>query len=158
MDYPDAEAVLAELLRLTAMGRLRKDVAEFITPGKLLGFFKTELGARMQAAARKGLLYKEQPFVIGLPYSEVYKEEGAEQNKEYVMVQGIIDAFFEEDGALVLVDYKTDAVKENVREELTKRYRTQMEYYDRALRQITGKDVKERLIFAFTNGEAFFLS
>ena len=157
-DYPDTEAVLAELLRLTAMGRLRKDVAEFIAPGKLLGFFKTELGARMQAAARKGLLYKEQPFVIGLPYSEVYKEEGAEQNKEYVMVQGIIDAFFEEDGALVLVDYKTDAVKENVREELTKRYRTQMEYYDRALRQITGKDVKERLIFAFTNGEAFSLS
>jgi ATP-dependent helicase/nuclease subunit A len=154
-EYGDISSVEAELLRLAEEGRLRKDVTTYISPEKIFGFFRTEIGARMQAAAGRGSLRKEQPFVIGLPYSEVYKDEGAEQNKEYVMVQGIIDACFEEDGALVLVDYKTDAVKDNVREELTRRYRTQMEYYDRALRQMTGKEVKERVIYAFANGEGF---
>ena len=71
------------------------------------------------------------------------------------MVQGIIDACFEEDGALVLVDYKTDSVKEDVREVLTKRYRAQLDYYEQALYQITGKAIRERMIYAFTNGEAF---
>lgn len=108
----------------------------------------------MQAAARCGTLKKEHPFVIGIPYSQVYKEEGADTD-ELVMVQGIIDAYFEEDGKLVLVDYKTDFVQEDVKEVLTKRYRTQLMYYEQALCQVTGKRVKERMIYAFTNGEAF---
>ena len=127
---------------------------QLVAPEKILQFFRSELGGRMQAAARLGTLKKEQPFVIGIPYSSVYKGEEAGAD-ELVMVQGIIDACFEEDGALVLVDYKTDVVPENVKEVLTKRYRTQLEYYEQALCQITGKHVKERMIYAFVNGEAF---
>ena len=89
-----------------------------------------------------------------MPYSEVYKTEEADP-AELVMVQGIIDACFEEEGELVLVDYKTDSVQENVKEVLTKRYKTQLDYYEQALCQVTGKTVKERMIYAFTNGEAF---
>ncbi|MBQ9768282.1 MAG: helicase-exonuclease AddAB subunit AddA [Lachnospiraceae bacterium] len=154
-DYPDVAAVTAELRRLIEEGLLRADAEELVSPKKIFGFFDSMLGARMQLAARRGALRKEQPFVIGLPYGEVYKEEGAEENKDYVMVQGIIDACFEENGAWVLVDYKTDSVKENVREVLTTRYRTQLEYYAQALRQMTGTPVADRVIYAFTNGEAF---
>ena len=156
-EYSEEASVTAELQRLTESGRIRRDAMQLVTPGKVLHFFRSDLGKRMQRAARKGTLRKEQPFVIGIPYREVYKEEGAEQSEEYVMVQGIIDAFFEEDGALVLVDYKTDSVKTDVKEVLTKRYRTQLAYYEQALFQVTGKTVKEKMIYAFTNGEAFMV-
>jgi len=154
-DYATEADVSAEVERLILCGRIRKDAMRLVTPEKILGFFRSRLGKRMQKAAKEGTLRKEQPFVIGLSYEEVYKEEGLTATGETVMVQGIIDAFFEEDGKLVLVDYKTDSVKEDVKEVLTKRYRTQLLYYEQALVQITGKQVGERMIYAFTNGEAF---
>ena len=63
-----------------------------------------------------------------------------------MLVQGIIDAYFEEEGELVLVDYKTDRVSEE--QELTDRYKVQLDLYERALEQITGKKVKEKLIYS----------
>ena len=153
-EYKEEADVLSAMEELIAKGRIRPDAVALVAPGKIVRFFRTELGNRMQAAARKGTLKKEQPFVIGLPYNEVYKTEEADPS-ELVMVQGIIDACFEEEGGLVLVDYKTDSVGENVKEVLTKRYKTQLEYYEQALCQMTGKPVKERMIYAFTNGEAF---
>jgi len=153
-EYKAEEDVLSAMEELIAKGRIRKDATDLVAPGKILKFFRSDLGRRMQTAARNGTLKKEQPFVIGLPYSEVYKTEEADPS-ELVMVQGIIDACFEEDESLVLVDYKTDSVPENVQEVLTKRYKTQLEYYERALCQVTGKAVKERMIYAFASGEAF---
>jgi len=154
-EYSSEEDVLAELESLIEKGRIRKDAVCLVAPQKILRFFRSDLGRRMQNAARTGNLKKEQPFVIGLPYREVYREEEVSEIDELVMVQGIIDAYFEEDGELVLVDYKTDSVRENVREVLIKRYRTQLVYYEQALCQVTGKAVKERMIYAFTNGESF---
>ena len=154
-EYPEEESVGAELEKLIEKGRIRKDALEFVAPYKILHFFESDLGRRMQQAAKEGHLKKEQPFVIGIPYREVYKDTDGQDSDEFVMVQGIIDAYFEEADGLVLMDYKTDSVQENVKEVLTKRYGTQLSYYERALCQITGKPVKERIIYAFTNGEEF---
>ena len=65
------------------------------------------------------------------------------------MVQGIIDAFFEEDGEIVLVDYKTDRVPEaeDPHKMFANRYGKQMELYARALEQLAGKKVKEKIIY-----------
>ena len=57
------------------------------------------------------------------------------------------DVDFEEDGELVLVDYKTDAI--NNGEELVRRYRAQMEYYQEALEKLTKKRVKEIILYSF---------
>lgn len=156
-EYPDEKAVSAEIQRLAEAGLLRKDAEQLVEGKKLFQFFDSALGARMRLAAKKGTLRKERPFVIGLPYSEVYREEEREGSGDYVMVQGIIDACFEENGAWILVDYKTDAVKENVQEVLTARYRAQLKYYARALQQMTGMPVAECMIYAFANGEAFLV-
>ena len=67
------------------------------------------------------------------------------------MIQGIIDAFFEEDGELVLVDYKTDRISQA--KELVQRYDRQLHYYQMALEQLTGKRVKEKLLYSFALGE-----
>lgn len=107
---------------------------------KLMGFLHSNLAERMRRAAREDKLHREQPFVLGVPV-----QGGAEE--DIMLVQGIIDLYFEEDDGLVLVDYKTDAANSS---ELLKRYRVQLEYYTKALEQITGMKVKETLIYSFS--------
>ena len=103
------------------------------------------MAKRMGRAQRKGLLKREQPFVITIPATRI---KPSLPESERVMIQGVIDAFWEEDGELVLLDYKTDAVKSA--EQLINRYRTQMEYYREALETVTGKKVREVCLYSFS--------
>lgn len=106
----------------------------------------------MRTAGQSGRLYREQPFVLGLPADELNGKFPAD---ELVLIQGVIDVYFEEDGELVVADYKTDQV-ENGRE-LVEKYRKQLEYYARALQQLTGKKVKEKIIYSFRLHEEIVL-
>ena len=87
-------------------------------------------------------------------------EEMGETSKseEVVLIQGIIDAYFEEDGELVLVDYKTDYVERGQGQSLAERYQIQLNYYARALEQLTGKQVREKIIYSFSLGEEIVLN
>ena len=105
---------------------------------------KTELARRMGTAQDAGKFYAEQPFMMRVKANSV-KEEFPEE--EDILVQGVIDVYFEEGDELVLMDYKTDRVAEA--EELLKRYRTQLDYYAQALERLTHKKVKEKLIYSF---------
>ena len=98
----------------------------------------------MAEADRKGQLFREQPFVLGIPASSM---DSAFPKEETVLIQGIIDVFFEEEDGLVLMDYKTDRVSDE--KELAERYRVQLDYYEQALFRLTGKRVKQRLIYSF---------
>ena len=109
----------------------------------ILAFLRSSLAGRMAAASLRGELHREQPFVLGIEADRVNPEFPRE---ETVLVQGIIDAYFEEEGELVLVDYKTDAVEKE--HDLIDRYKVQLDLYERALTQITGKKVKEKLIYS----------
>ena len=106
----------------------------------------------MADAQRKGVLYQEQPFVLGISAKQLKPEL---PDEETVLIQGIIDVFFEEDDALVLVDYKTDRV--NSAQELTERYRVQLDYYEQALVRLWQKPVKERIIYSLALQEEIFL-
>ena len=117
----------------------------------ILKFLQSDCAARMQKAAQNGKLKKEQPFVLGVEADRIYPENGGEKSGELLIVQGIIDLFFEEDGEIVLLDYKTDRVR--TEEELTGRYRIQLEYYQEALEKSLGKHVKEKLIYSFALGK-----
>ena len=48
------------------------------------------------------------------------------------------------------MDYKTDRVPAGGEQILIDRYGAQMQYYSRALSQITGKPVKEALLYSLT--------
>ena len=137
----------AELQRLAEEGRITKEDLQVVRPADFQVFLQTPLARRMREAGERGELFREQPFVIGLPGSEFLDADP----EETVLVQGIIDAFFYEDGEAVVVDYKTDRVSRA--EELVERYHAQLEYYDQALRMLTGKKVKERLIYSFKLGK-----
>lgn len=127
---------------------LQKPWSEAISVKKLVVFFQSSLAQRMARAQHLQKLKKEQPFVLGIAADRVKPQF---PHEEQVLIQGIIDAFFEEGDDLILMDYKTDAVKTG--EELVKRYHTQMEYYTEALERIVGKKVKERIIYSFALGE-----
>lgn len=89
---------------------------------------------------------------MGLPASRLSSEFPQD---ETVLIQGIIDVFFEEDGRCVLLDYKTDAVE--TAQELTGRYHVQLDYYAEALKQSFGYADMERILYSFKLGEEIWL-
>ena len=127
-----------------ANGRVLKEETELVNTKKILTFLQSPVAKRMANAAVNGQLHKEQPFVLGVE-AKLLSEEFPENEK--VLIQGIIDVYFIEDNEIVLLDYKTDAVSTGV--ELVQRYKTQLDYYTKALENITGIRVKERLLYAF---------
>ena len=98
----------------------------------------------MRRADEEGRLYKEQKFAGGDPRP---RDPTRCYSDELVLIQGIIDAWFEDEDGAVLVDYKTDRIGEGEETVLLDRYRLQLIYYRRALEQITGKTVRRRLLF-----------
>ena len=111
---------------------------------KVEAFMKTDLARRMGLAQQHNCLHKEQPFMLGIGANKV-KPDFPEE--EIVLIQGVIDAYFEEEDGLVLMDYKTDRVEAG--EELVSRYSVQLMYYAEALERLTHKKVKEKLIYSF---------
>lgn len=128
--------------------RLSEEYFDAVSERKLLYFMNTDLAERMCKAQMEGRLYREQPFVMGISADRLGKEFPGE---ETVLIQGIIDVFFEEDEGLVLLDYKTDSI--GSLKELWNRYETQLDYYQEALQKLTGKPVKERILYSFRLGE-----
>ena len=112
-----------------------------------MNFFKSRLYERMSKAFLKDKLYRESPFVMGM-------DAGDGEVKEMVLVQGIIDAWFMEGDDVILMDYKTDRVYgDKGSDELIKRYKVQLDNYALALKRITGKEPKERIIYSFSLGK-----
>ena len=149
MERIDPEKPAANQLdRWLSEGLLSPEERAAVSARKIDGFLQSPLGKRFISAYRQKKAFRERRFIIGIPVSEVYPElKDRPEGRESLMLQGVVDLYFEEDGALVLVDYKTDSVKDPA--VLQERYRVQLELYERALMQSTGKPVKERWIYSF---------
>lgn len=144
--------VKEQIQKLVQEGKLTASAAETVNAYEIYRFCQSSLCRRMLEAEKDGRLYREQPFVMAKPAREVSDDYDSDQE---LLVQGIMDVYFEEDGAYVLADYKTDYVK--TKEELLKRYEKQLEVYSQALEQMTGKKVKERILYSFCLGEEVFV-
>ncbi len=131
------------LEKLLEEGRISKEEREAISLRGLTAFLESPLFARMKKADEKKLLKKEQPFVMSMKAREA---DPSYDSDEPILIQGIMDAYFEEDGKTILVDYKTDRVSGE--DELADRYRRQMELYAYALRA-SGKKVEEAILYSF---------
>lgn len=137
----DYDKQVKEMIR---SGRIPAEEAQLVKKEKILKFCDTTLAVRLANAQREGTLRKEQPFVMGIPANLLQE---AFPQEETVLIQGVIDAYFEEEGELVVLDYKTDRV--DSAEELVRRYAAQLEHYAHALEKLTHKKVKEKLIYSF---------
>lgn len=139
-----AEKIRTVIEECKADRRLSEEYAAAINVYKIRAFLQTPLAARMAKAARSNRLHREQPFVLGLSANRLNTDFPED---ETVLIQGIIDVYLEEEDGIVLADYKTDLVKDP--KELILRYRVQLDYYEEALVRLTGKCVKEKLIYSF---------
>lgn len=140
----EPDSLEEQLRQMGEQEKIEEDMLALVSLPDLRKFLESPLGKRMQQAAHAGKLYREKPFVMGKPAREALEESGSE---EMLLIQGIIDVFFEEEDGIVLLDYKTDSVR-NARE-LADRYRTQMELYQEAVERALGKAVKEKILYSF---------
>jgi len=88
---------------------------------------------------------REFKFSLLYPAEQFYPGGGDDE----ILLQGVVDCFFEEGDALVIVDFKTDYVTPDTVEEKANKYTPQLDAYSSALERITGKCVKDRLIYFF---------
>ncbi len=113
---------------------------------KVANMLRSNLGQRMIAAANRGELFKEQQFSMGFSVGDIYDMEELSKLEDIVIVQGIVDGYFVEDGEIVVMDYKTDACDE---ETLIGRYKAQLDYYADTLSKLRGLPVKEKVMYSF---------
>lgn len=125
-------------------GKMEEEDIALISMEKVEAFLESDLAMEMAEADRKGMLFKEQPFVMAIPARRVNPDF---PEKETMLIQGIIDAYYEKQGEIYLMDYKTDRV--NKKEDLIQRYQTQLDYYKEALEKLTGKTVAGIYIYSY---------
>ena len=162
-DYSKDISQLSDFLSPEEYGLLNQE--------KLKKFLDSPLGHLFAKAYKENTLYREQHFMQEVEYEKLFPEDGAvgevieeateettdeavssnASGVEKVILQGIIDAFIMEDDSIILVDYKTDRVKDG--EELRNRYQKQIDLYSEALEQILGKKVRRRVLYSFSLGE-----
>ncbi|MBD0379093.1 helicase-exonuclease AddAB subunit AddA [Paenibacillus sedimenti] len=140
-EMPTEASIRQTLEEMLNKQTLTPQQTEVVDIPVILSFFQTGVGQRMVRAAN---VQREVPFSYGLPASELYEGSDRSTEGETVLIQGVIDCLFEDEQGLVLVDYKTDAVKSSDVSELRARYETQITLYTRAVehiwkRQVTGK-------------------
>ncbi len=135
-DY-DEETLKKFMEQMVGEQKMTREAVSCVRPKEILNFLDSSVGRRMQRAGRLGKLHAEQPFVLAMDPSDA----------DSVLVQGIIDVYFEEENEIVVLDYKTDRVRQT--EDLIGRYKIQLEYYGQALERLTGKTVKQKIIYSF---------
>lgn len=138
-----AADIALQIEEMYAKGHITSEMKQLVRPHMLESFLNCPLAERIAQAQKRGDLYKEQPFVMGIPASELF--EGA--SEELVLIQGIVDVCWKEEDGIVLLDYKTDAVKNG--SQLIRRYAAQLELYAKALTKAAGEPVKEKLMYSF---------
>ena len=143
LDYNNlSDSISGQLQRMLSSKKLTKQQYECIEKSDIEKFISSDVGRRITVAAGENRIWREQPFVF------------IDRDNPVQLIQGIIDMYFVEDGQLVLLDYKTDKVPYKGGAGILKeRYSIQLDYYGKALSQITGLPVKEKIIYSFTLGK-----
>jgi len=125
-----------------------------VQPENIIQFFDTELGQLMLDSK---LVKREVPFSLAIPATEMYQDPTL--TDESILIQGVIDCMIEENDHIILLDYKTDGIYdrfkggfEEAKPVLEKRYKTQLDFYERALQDILQKPVKGKYLYFFDGG------
>ena len=142
----DEQLVRAQIEQMRAQRKLTDEQAEAVDIHAIMRFLSSPLAARVR---RSGAVEREYRFSLLRPVRELADVDADDK----VLLQGVVDCFFEEDGALVVVDFKTDRVSPAQLAERAERYRPQLEAYSMALERVMERPVKERVLYFFAAGE-----
>ena len=130
------------IYKLVLANIITENQVKYIDIKKILKFTKSILYIDIKNAKE---IHKEEPFYIYLPANELYKNE----TDEKILIQGIIDLYYiNKNDELVLVDYKTDYVLNEDGQELTVKYKKQLEIYKQALEKSLNRKVDKTYIYS----------
>lgn len=153
------ESLDEQIVQMLSNHRLTDEQAQLISRKKMRRFLANPIALRMAAADAKGKLYREKAFVMGDTPEQLFgggKEKEIENDSKLLLIQGIIDVFFEEDDGVVLLDYKTDKVTEE--RELVLRYQKQLQLYAAAIERTGKRKVKEVYLYSFALDKTILLT
>ncbi|MCI8628494.1 MAG: helicase-exonuclease AddAB subunit AddA [Firmicutes bacterium] len=144
-----------EMVLLKERKVLSEKEIKALNVSEIINFFNSDLAQRIRNAET---VEKEKCFAMLVKAKEIFPEKEYQFVQDSVMINGIIDCFFEEDGDIVLVDYKNDRLwgKKTV-DTLKKQYEMQMKFYKMALERATAKTVKEVYLYSFALGKAILI-
>jgi len=142
------DGILSEIQRLSDSRILTSEQIASIDAQKIMQFFKSDIGRRVLGAENT---WREFKFSIMYPAEKFFEGGGDDE----VLLQGVVDCYFEEKGMLTVVDFKTDYVTSESMGKKAAYYAPQINVYAEALEKMTGKQVKERVIYFFCLDEAY---
>lgn len=153
MQYADYKSALSDIekekIRLVDEGMLTEAEAKAVNGGSVLKFLTSPLAKRIFSSPK---VYKEYGFTVSLPLSEVYADIDPDiAGDDVIIIQGVADLAFEENGKLIIVDYKTD--RASSADELREKYTPQLDTYRKCLSRALNIDVAETVIYSFRLGE-----
>ncbi len=154
-DGVDVDYIRARARFLADNGAIEPDVFSSIDIGRIADFFRTDIGIRAAEAARRGELKKEKAFTL----RTAYRGRESEGDDRQILVQGVIDCCFEENGKVILVDYKSNYIRGGADrkaelERIRREYAVQTDLYREAIIKGTGLEVSEVYLYLFHTGEA----
>ncbi|HBE8450273.1 TPA: helicase-exonuclease AddAB subunit AddA [Clostridioides difficile] len=150
--------IKSQIRGFVSKGIITEKQASIVNPYKIYKFFASNIGKRMLNAE---IINREKSIYAQVNMKDIYIYEKLINNddkklydNESVMLRGIVDAYFEEDNQIVLVDYKTDFVNEENINQIIEKYKKQLDLYADIIEILTGKSVKEKCIYLFGVDEA----
>ena len=145
IDFKKCVSVTAigdEIGRLTELGLLNEKQAAAVDKQKIARFFESDVGRRAQKAEE---VTREFRFSLLYPAGRFFPGGGEDK----ILLQGVIDCFFEEGGEVSIIDFKTDAVTRDKLEEKVKHYTPQLTAYSESLKRITRKHIGKCVLYFF---------
>lgn len=143
---PNEQSVRAQIEAMRAQRKLTEEQAKAADVHAIVRFLRSDLAARIRKSKQ---VEREYRFSLLRPVRDFSSLDADDS----VLLQGVVDCFFEEDGELVVVDFKTDHVSRAQLDERAEHYRPQLEAYSMALTRVKGKKVKEKVLYFFSAGE-----
>jgi len=166
------ETISQLVFQLIEKNLLTEEASKVIDYRKIETLANSKIANRIRAASN---VYRETPFVMAIPAAELYPEIAAgisngydaemntqsetshENNissQETILVHGIVDCYFEENGQLVIIDFKNENPTRGDIEAWINSHRVQLNIYKKAIEAATEKNVKEILLYSFSQGLA----
>ena len=139
---PTVEDVDRLIKQLTIAKTIPESIALKINRESIIEFYQSEFG--QQVIANGNSLKRETPFSLLLPAKTLF--EDLKDSDEEILIHGIIDGYFINDGAVTIFDYKTDDVHDNI-DEIVEKYRGQVNLYSEALTRIENVPVEHKYLY-----------
>lgn len=139
----------ATLTNLVSDGQIEPELAKRINLEAVSRFLSAPLGQQMVQAGNK--VQREVPFSLLLPAERLFPDMAGDDQD--VLVHGVMDAYFETEAGMVLVDYKTDHIPSKGSASVVNRYRGQLNLYATALSAMTNQPVAHQYLVLLQSGE-----